>query len=665
MVIVGVDTGGTFTDVIVHAGEGTNARFVAVKVPSTPDDPARAILTGLVRLKRMGLPVPDQVVHGSTVATNAILERKGVTTALITTAGFRDVLAIGRQNRADLYDPFFRRPPCIVPDAFRFEVPGRILADGSRREALTPEAARDVAGRVAASGAASVAVCLLFSFLDPADEALLGRELEKKGLAVSLSHEVMREFREFERTSTTAVNAYVSPLMARYLSRLEDGLEAGTGLRVMQSSGGVITAKTASRQSVRTILSGPAGGVAAAVALAKETGRHRLITFDMGGTSTDVALFDGAPVMTTETVVSGYPVTIPMIDIHTVGAGGGSLADFDAAGALTVGPHSAGADPGPACYGRGDGLTVTDANLVLGRIVPERFLGGAMPLHAGRARRLMEDMAAGRGMTATELAEGVVAVAEAAMERAIRVISVERGHDPAEFSLLCFGGAGGLHAVSLARSLGMSRVIAPPHPGLFSALGMLMADVSRDYSVTVMREAAPKACGDLEAMFADMEADARRDLAAEGAAAGDVRHARFVDMRYRGQSFELTVPFGPDLVAAFHALHDKTYGYETPGRPVQLVTLRLRTTARTAKPRLPRDETCPGRGERPPSEGRRPLVHQGRELAAALYLRDRLAPGHEAAGPAVIVEDSATTFLPPGAVARVDALGCLVIEVGE
>jgi N-methylhydantoinase A len=663
MLVVGVDTGGTFTDVIWYGGEGT--RFVTAKVPSTPDDPARAILAGLKRLKDMGLPVPGRVVHGSTVATNAILEKKGVATALVTTAGFRDVLAIGRQNRADLYDPFFRRPPGIVPDALRFEVAGRVLADGSRREALRPEAARDLAARVAASGAESVAVCLLFSFLDPSDEVLLGRELEARGLHVSLSHEVMREFREFERTSTTAVNAYVSPIMARYLTRLEQGLDPGAALCVMQSSGGVITARTAMRQSVRTILSGPAGGVAAAVALAKETGQGRLVTFDMGGTSTDVALLDGGPAMTTETVVAGYPVTIPMIDIHTVGAGGGSLADFDPAGALCVGPRSAGADPGPACYGRGEGLTVTDADLVLGRIVPEYFLGGRMPLFPDRARRLMAETAGARGMAAADLAEGIVAVAEAAMERAIRVISVERGHDPAAFSLLCFGGAGGLHAVSLARALGMRRVIVPPHPGLFSALGMLMADISRDYSVTVMLDQGQAASDILAARFADMESAARRDLAAEGAASGEVRLSRCVDMRYRGQSFELTVPYGPDLVAAFHALHEKTYGYKSPGRPVQLVTLRLRATARRPRPRLPRDDALPGRGLSPAPEGLRPLVHQGREHAAAVHVRERLLPGHVLAGPAVVAEDSATTYLPPGTSARVDAVGCLIIETGE
>ncbi|NDY58956.1 hydantoinase/oxoprolinase family protein [Desulfovibrio sulfodismutans] len=662
MPVVGVDTGGTFTDVIWYGGEGT--RFVTAKVPSTPDDPAQAIFAGLERLKIMGLPVPDRVVHGSTVATNAILEGKGVKTALVTTAGFRDVLAIGRQNRADLYDPAYRRPPCLVPEALRFEAPGRILADGSRREAVSPEAARDIADRVAATGAESVAVSLLFSFLDPADELLFGRELSARGLHVSLSHEIMREFREFERTSTTAVNATVSPLMASYLSRLEKGLGAGTGLCVMQSSGGILTAKTAGRQSVRTILSGPAGGVTAAMALARETGLSRLITFDMGGTSTDVALLDGALGMTTETVVAGYPVTIPMIDMHTVGAGGGSLAAFDAAGALTVGPHSAGADPGPACYGRGEGLTVTDANLFLGRIVPECFLGGRMSLFPQRAEKRLAAMAAARGMTGEELAEGIVAVAEAAMERAIRVISVERGHDPAEFTLLCFGGAGGLHAVSLARSLGISRVIVPPQPGLFSALGMLFADIARDFSATVMLDQDQAAADLLEARFVELSACGMRELEMEGVAPGDVALFRAVDMRYRGQSFELTVPYGPDLIAAFHSLHEKTYGYKTPGRPVQLVTLRLRATGRTAKPGLPRDDALPGLGQEAPCDGSRRLIHQGRPVSAGFYVRERLLPGHACAGPAVVAEDSATTYVPPGAALRVDALGSLVIDTG-
>ncbi len=659
MVVVGVDTGGTFTDVIVSGPDG---RLEALKVPSTPDDPARAILGGLAELRGRGLGDPGRVVHGSTVATNAILERKGVATALVATRGFSDVIAIGRQNRADLYDPAYRRPPCIVPDELRFDAPGRVLADGSRRECLDRETAREIAARVAASGAGSVAVCLLFSFLDPSDELLLGRELGALGLPVSLSHEILGEFREFERTATTVVNAFVSPIMSRYLKRLQDGLPREAALRVMQSNGGIISAETAMRESVRTILSGPAGGVTAAVAVGRAIGLDRLITFDMGGTSTDVSLLDGAPVMTTETVISGCPVKTPMIDIHTVGAGGGSIAFLDPGGALVVGPESAGADPGPVCYGRGERLTVTDANLFLGRIIPDHFLGGRMPLFPARTARTMAVMAAECGLTPAGLAEGIVTVAEAAMERAIRVISVQRGHDPADFALLCFGGAGGLHAVSLARSLGVVKVVVPRHPGLFSALGMLAADIVRDYAATVMIDGEEAEAGGLEAHFGTLEERAARDLAREGATPGNMRLERFVDMRYRGQSFELTTPYVPDLPAAFHALHEKTYGYMSPEKPVQAVTVRLRATGLAGRPILERNGGRAGRGEMPPVMERRAVTCGGRPMPAAICDRAGLVPGHVLPGPAVIVEPSATTFLPPGAAAGVDGLGNLIID---
>lgn len=659
MIVVGVDTGGTFTDLIVSGPDG---RLEALKVPSTPDDPARAILEGLAELRGRGGGDPGRMVHGSTVATNALLERKGVATALVATQGFTDVIAIGRQNRADLYDPAYRRPPCIVPDELRFGAPGRVMADGSRRERLDRETAREIAVRVAASGAGSVAVSLLFSFLDPSDELLLGRELAALGLPVSLSHEILGEFREFERTSTTVVNAHVSPLMARYLKSLGNGLPADTILCVMQSGGGVISAETAMRESVRTILSGPAGGVTAAVAVGRAVGLDRLITFDMGGTSTDVCLLDGAPAMTTETVISGYPVKTPMIDIHTVGAGGGSIASLDPGGALVVGPESAGADPGPVCHGRGTRLTVTDANLFLGRIIPERFLGGRMPLFPARTAHAMASLAAECGLTPADMAEGIVTVAEAAMERAVRVISVQRGHDPADFALLCFGGAGGLHAVSLARALGVKKVVVPRHPGLFSALGMLAADIVKDYAATVMIDGEKAESGGLETRFEALEDRAVRELSREGATPGNVRLERFVDMRYLGQSFELTTPYVPNLSAAFHVLYEKTYGYKNPDKPVQAVTVRLRATGLAGRPVLERIGARAAKGGMPPVLERRDVTCGGRPMPAAICDRAGLVPGHVLPGPAVIVEPSATTFLPPGAEAGVDGLGNLVID---
>ena len=656
MVVVGVDTGGTFTDCICQGPEG----FRVVKLPSTPDNPARAVLEGLRRLDL----VVDRVVHGSTVATNAILERKGAVTAFVANTGFEDVIAIGRQDRPDTYDLTSRKAPCLVPEALRFGAMGRVSAAGERIEDLSVEAARELAARVAASGAKSVAVCLLFSFLRPEHEDLLGQALAEAGLSVSLSHEILSEFREFERASTTVANAYVAPVMDAYLSDLDAGLGRETSLSVMQSSGGMAPAAKVRREPVRTILSGPAGGIVAALAMGKAAGFDHLVTFDMGGTSTDVSLLDGGPSMAMEAVLSGIALRTPMLDIHTVGAGGGSLAGLDAGGALTVGPESAGADPGPACYGRGEALTVTDANLFLGRLAPDRFLGGAMPLFPDRLPALFADLSARAGLSPTQLAEGIVTVAEAAMERAIRVISVERGHDPAGFALLSYGGAGGLHAVALARLLGVDTVIVPRHPGLFSALGMLLADVIKDYSTTVMRDSKTTDGMELAMLFAPLEAKARADMAAEGLPPGRVLLERSLDMRYRGQSHELSIRFVADPFSAFHARHEAAYGYCTQDQVVEVVTLRLRARGVTDKPAFTPQIRL--RAEVPDAArlGPRPLVWHGRDMAAMWYDRDRLLAGNRFDGPALVTEPSATTFVPPQAAVKVDALGNLVIDTG-
>ncbi len=657
MIVVGVDTGGTFTDVICRHGDA----FATVKLLSTSDNPARAVLNGLARL---GVPF-GKVVHGSTVATNAILERKGAVTAYVSNAGFTDVIAIGRQNRPELYDLTSRKEPCLVPEALRFGVPGRVTAEGAVLEALSPDQARDAAARVAAAGAQSVAVCLLFSFLRPEQEKLLGQTLAEAGLAVSLSHEILAEFREFERASTTVANAYVAPVMDAYLADLDVSLGGGeqASLSIMQSSGGLVTAATARREPVRTILSGPAGGVVAALAVGQAAGFDKLITFDMGGTSTDVSLLDGGLPLALEATVAGIPVKTPMLDIHTVGAGGGSLAAMDAGGALRVGPQSAGADPGPACYGKGDALTVTDANLFLGRLAPDRFLGGDMPLYPNRLPPLFADLAGQARLTPVEAAEGIVTVAEAAMERAIRVISVERGHDPADFTLLSFGGAGGLHAVSLARLLGVRTVLVPRHPGLLSALGMLLADVVKDYSETVMLDSQTTDVVELAMRFAPLEARARADMAAEGVAPGRVVLTRQLDMRYKGQSHELVVRLDADPFSAFHTRHEATYGYRNAGQPVEVVNLRLRARGITDKPGFDRAEELADTRIEAARLGERPLIWQGRELAAQWYDREKLLPGNVFDGPAMVAEPSATTLVPPGARATVDDLGNIVIEV--
>jgi N-methylhydantoinase A len=664
MQIIGVDTGGTFTDLIFRGPDGWQVH----KLLSTPDNPARAVIQGLEAVSEPG--VPRRVVHGSTVATNAILERKGVRTALVTTAGFEDVIVIGRQNRSRLYDLAYRREPPIVPEELRFGVPGRILHSGEEHTPFDDDAAKHVAAAIQESGAESVAVCLLFSFANPDHERRMADALAHTGLPVSLSHEILAEFREFERTSTTVVNAYVSPRMRRYISWLREHLAPQDRLRVMQSNGGSISAETAMRESVRTILSGPAGGVVGALEIGRLAGFPRLITFDMGGTSTDVSLLDNALSMTLETSIAGYPVKTPMLDIHTVGAGGGSIARIDSGGALAVGPESAGADPGPICYGSGQRLTVTDANLFLGRLMPEHFLGGRMRLHREPLQAPMQAMADVLGLRPAELAEGVLDVANANMERAIRVISVERGFDPREFTLFSFGGAGGLHAVELARMLHMPRVLVPRNPGILSALGMLMADVIKDYSRTVMLPAAEATLEEIEAHFAPLESRAAEELAAEGLGPERTVLERFLDMRYEGQSFEIVTPRTPGAdgatqAEAFHALHERGYGYRNPDKPVRIVNVRLRARGLPEKPDF---EKRPLAGEKPPPEadlGARSVIFQGQEHKARVLQREALLPGNRVRGAAVLVEYSSTIFLPPDAVGRVDPWGNIVIEVAE
>ena len=552
---IGIDTGGTFTDFVVWDGE----RYQTRKVRSTPDDPTRAILRGLEGL------APSEVVHGSTVATNALLECKGAPTAFVTTEGFEDLLILGRQNRPELYNFFAAARPQLVPRGRTFGVAERTLHDGSIERPLSAESVKALAARIQQSGAESVAVCLLHSYANPSHEKQIGEALG--GLPVSLSHEILPEYREYERASTTLVNAYVSPLMGRYLEKLDSSLGAAR-LRVFQSNGGSISAVRAARSAVHTVLSGPAGGVLGAAAVARAAGFERIISFDMGGTSTDVALYDGEFTYSTESKVGDFPVRIPMLDIHTVGAGGGSIAVLDAAGALRVGPASAGAQPGPVCYGEGDKITVTDANLFLGRIDPDDFLGGRMRLDAGRARDYIRRFAATAGTSPEELARGVIDVANSSMERAIRAISVERGHDPREFALLSFGGAGGQHACELAARLEISTVIVPRHAGVLSALGMLVADCVRDFSLSLLGR-------DSGEVYRELEARAAAEFAAEDLPKAVVE--RQIDLRYQSQSFEITLPYRER--EQFHQAHQKLYGYTHQERAVEAVTARLRAIA--------------------------------------------------------------------------------------
>ncbi|MBN1147363.1 MAG: hydantoinase/oxoprolinase family protein [Anaerolineales bacterium] len=665
---IGVDIGGTFTDFVVYRpGTGEMQTF---KLLSTPHDPAEAVLSGLARIHKTlrvsenpkGLDIP-QIIHGSTVATNALLERKGARTALVATRGFGDVLQIGRQERPELYDFSADPPPPLIPEALRFEVDERVVASGQVLQALDPAQVEALLPALQAAGVESVAVCLLFSFLRPEHERQIAGRLREAGLLVSSSSEVLPEYREYERASTTAVNAYVSPVLDGYLAHLEAGLPAGTPLRVMQSNGGVISVDEARRFGVRCILSGPAGGVVGAQYVGQLAQSARLITFDMGGTSTDVSLIDGAPQVASEAQIGGCPIRVPVLDIHTIGAGGGSIARLDAGGALRVGPQSAGADPGPACYGRGELPTVTDANLVLGRLAGEYFLGGEMPLDTGRALRALEQLGSQMGLDPMQAALGVVEVANAHMERALRVISVERGHDPRRFSLLSFGGAGGLHAADLARRLATPRVLAPPLASTLSAFGMLAADVVKDYTQTVMLpgDTPPD---EIAALLAPLAERGRREVVAEGIPPEDVRLERLLDVRYRGQSYELTLPFSQGLAAGFHALHQRAYGYQRPDAPLEIVNLRLRAVGRVQSPVIPAQAAGDGDPAQALLEYRQVIFPEG-ALRLPLYRSERLQPGDRFTGPALVVRADTTILVGPPDRAQVDPYGNLIITIGK
>lgn len=653
--LIGVDTGGTFTDFICNNEQG----WQVFKTLSTPNDPAEAVVKGITLLAG---GKTGRVVHGSTVATNAILEAKWARTALVSTRGFKDIMEIGRQNRSRLYEfNYVKNLPVVAPE-LSFEIGGRINAGGRELESFDKTEAREIARLISSSGVQSVAVCLLFSFLNPAHEILMGQILEEFGLEVSLSHQILAEFREYERASTTVINACVLPVMKTYLQRMAGDL-SGHRLSVMQSNGGRISVATAGREPVRTILSGPAGGVVGAAAVGKKAGFKRLITFDMGGTSTDVALINGVLPLSTETIIGGFPVKVPMLDIHTVGAGGGSIARIDSGGALQVGPESAGAIPGPVCYGKGEEITVTDANLFLGRLVPEFFLGGEMRLDSGRTRERMKVLAAELKLSPVELAEGICRVANTVMAGAIRVISVERGYDPRDFTLFAFGGAGAMHAVFLARLIGIPRVMVPENPGILSALGMLMADFIKDYSLTVML----KDVNDLPALrncFRDLEARAGRDLLAEGIRENRIILEPYLDMRYQGQSYELMLAFTDDYLAEFHCCHEQRYGYANRERKVEIVNIRLRARGTEDNIYLP-ESAYAGTGiDKAAFLGESRMIFEQQSYPVNIYDRERLAYGNCLAGPAIVAEYSATTVLPPGSKAVVDAFGNLVIDAG-
>jgi len=676
---IGFDVGGTFTDFTLQ--DLARGRLHHLKVPSTPDDPARAIGAGLRRLLDENGVAPGEVAfvaHGTTVATNMIIERRGARTGLITTKGCRDVLEIGRQTRPALYDYTVPKPEPLVPRRRRLEVAERLAPDGQVLQPLDEAGVAEAIEALLRQEVEAVAICYLHSYAAPAHEARTKALLAERRpeLFVSVSSEVLPEFREYERTSTTVLNAYVGPRMAGYLARFEailTGLGITAEAYTIHSNGGVISARTARAYPVRTCLSGPAAGVVGAARIALAAGAPDAVTFDVGGTSTDVSLVhNGRPLFTSDRLIAGYPLKCPMLDVHVVGAGGGSIARVDDVGALTVGPESAGADPGPAAYGGGGTrATLTDANLVLGRLSARGLLGGTMPLDKAAAQAAIEaEVAARLGLTLDEAGYGIVRIAVSNMARAIRAVTTERGFDPRRLALIAYGGAGPLHAAEVAVELGMARVIVPPAPGTICARGILVSDISLDYVATLMRRVDDETWSAVLARLAALREEGDAWLEGEAIPPQARRFEVVIEARYLGQNHEVAVPLGEaakpgiqPFLQNFAAAHARLHGHALAERPVEIVNLRLKASGRSGE--------ASDVGDAPASEvgdlasGRR-QVYFGADgwCETPILQRERLAPRQGIAGPAVIEEMSATTLVLPGQRARLDEGGNIVIEHG-
>lgn len=656
MIIIGVDTGGTFTDFIYRK----DGKWGVYKTLSTPANPAEAVLKGINHITN---GEPANIIHGTTVATNAILERKGVKTAIIVNKGFEDIIEIGRQNRKELYNLRYKRGEHLVPPSMRFSVQLRTDANGNEIIPLNLSELESVISKLKSSETEAVAVSFLFSFLNNSHEKSVRRILEKEGIFVCLSSEIIPEFREYERLSTTVVNAYVSPIMNRYLTFITNNIK-GSRFSVMQSNGGVISADTAMSESVRTILSGPAGGAVGAFEIAKMSGFDKIITFDMGGTSTDVSLINGALSMSVESDIDGFPVRVPMIDINTVGAGGGSIAFKDSGGALRVGPGSAGALPGPICYGKGEEITVTDANLLLGRLSPEHFLGGNMLLQKDRLDKYFRDLSGKFNFSEVELAEGILAIANSNMEKAVRKISIEKGYNPSEFTLFSFGGAGGLHAAALAQMLDIGKIFVPKNPGILSAVGMTLSDIVKDYSKTVMIK------NDLDyerikPIYNELIEKGFKEMSKEGVQAEDTSYRLMADLRYQGQSFEIIVDFDEKFLENFHSRHEKYYGYANRDKNVELVNMRVRFTGKTEKPEFLPSRKRVSDISKDTVLKETQVIFKGKSEKTTFYDRDGLKYGNRLKGPAVVVEYSSTTLIPPGFSVEIDKFENMIISTPE
>ena len=669
---LGVDVGGTFTDLALYDTDTDRLEFA--KTPSTPVNQALGVAAGIRELMERHGVSPDRIdffIHGTTVATNTLLERKGAKTALIVTAGFRDVLQIGRQDRPDLYDWRIRRSDPLVPRHLRYEAQERVLHTGEVQSPLDEETLEDIISRVKAANVDAVAVCLLHSYANPEHEQAIGDAIRRElpDVPVSLSHEILPEFKEYERMSTTTINAYVAPVMERYLRRLEQSItDVGlkSDLYIMQSNGGTMGAETAIDRPVHTILSGPAAGVIGAAAIAQQAGKPNSISIDMGGTSFDVSLsYKGEVRRTQESELERLPVKVPMVDIHTLGAGGGSIAWIDPGGALRVGPQSAGADPGPACYGNGGTeATVTDANLVLGRLGASSLLGGTMTLDVDLARKVIAGRIADPlGLAVEEAAEGIVQVVNASMVKGIRVVSVSKGYDPREFSLVAFGGAGPLHASELADEMDIPSVLVPVAPGVTSALGLLMADLRHDFAQTVLKPGSELSAAEITSWFEQLESQAMDQMSREGVPSEDVSLVRAADARYVGQGYELEVIAASgkldqadveDIMERFHEAHIRNYGYASRDNPVEVVNLRVTALASMPRPDLAHDSQDSGGDPTRAVIGQRDVYSKNDRKPTNVYDRSALLPGDVITGPAIVEQLDSTTVVWENQTAEVD-----------
>jgi len=679
---LGIDSGGTFTDVVLF--DDKKKALHITKTPSTPANPAIGVINGIKKIvSQVGIESNEiaSLVHGTTVATNALLEYKGIRTALILTEGFKDILSIGRQDRPKLYDYFERRPEPFIPRHLRFEVPERTLYDGEILRPLDEEQVRGIAEKLKGMGIRGVAVCLLHSYANPTHEKRI-KEIFKEHYpeaVVSTSHEILPEFREYERMSTTVINTYVMPIIDRYLQDLqrmmrEEGLTAD--LNVMQSNGGVMTSRSAGEKSVHTILSGPAGGVMGSLAIGTQIGMKNLITVDMGGTSFDICLIHGGKIhFTKESEIGGHPIKIPMIDIHTIGAGGGSVAWIDPGGSLRVGPQSSGANPGPVCYRLGGKEpTVTDANLVLGRLDPSYYLGGEMSLDVEAAKQaILGKIARPLKLSLEEAAEGIIKVINASMVRGIRKVSVEKGFDAREFSMICFGGGGPLHSLELAEELRIPTVVVPISPGVNSALGLLIADFRYDYSQTFLKKTQDIRLDSFNQGFKDLEAKATQQMMEEKIPREDRVILRSVEMRYSGQGYELEVPVPNGTLTrkdlkrisdTFHQTHRQLYGYASPQETTEFVYLRIAALGKIPKPKFKKEKE----GDHKPAralKGKRKVFVQGKYVSLPIYERALLRPADKIQGPAIIEQMDSTTFLSYGHRAQVDPYLNLIVTIGK